>query len=496
MKKLLSVLGVLILSALLLSLASCDKEEGNDLKSNIFSDNGYIDYAEEVFLDPENPEFNEMGLFWTAWDDENDELIEIPADSAAGAALVDPSKPTIFNVHGVLLDGHLKQERFNLNKKFANPADFDLDTDFVSLPYLWLREGYNVANFHYNRFASEWNPGFIEGKIWSVDNKDPASGELIGVRYRHENGSYSSGDISNYSLAEHFAAEYIRAMNLLPDTMGDKEIRVEAHSMGGELTTAGLFLLTELSKADQLPEKQLPERYALLDSYFSYTMQQTDGSTLYIGPKDLTIRWSGKPLIDNHTGKTMLECLKNMEKDGIVLEYYTYKESLLRYGMMEIAEEFKTVSSYTILDPEYSGSDKHNAIREWYMCSLLPGTLKDVTNGTASGEIAPSAAMPTEQLKNYKGKQFKMVTGANTVLTDDDTVEVMYSVYYTINGGSNNLMNPEYYLASENDYTLRAPSKKDSVFGGWYDNPDFNGTAVTTIDTAAKKTIRLYAKWN
>ena len=129
------------------------------------SDKGYIDYAKEVYLDTETyPDMAEMGLFWTKWDEETKTIIQVPADSEEGAALVNPNKPTLINVHGVLLDGYEKQEKFRLNTKIANPEEFDIDANYVYLNYIWLREGWNVANYHYNRFASEINPSLIEAK--------------------------------------------------------------------------------------------------------------------------------------------------------------------------------------------------------------------------------------------------------------------------------------------------------------------------------------------
>ncbi len=45
----------------------------------------------------------------------------------------------------------------------------------------------------------------------------------------------------------------------------------------------------------------------------------------------------------------------------------------------------------------------------------------------------------------------------------------------------------------EAEFTLNAPYKENSVFLGWFDNPDGTGTAITTIDATTEGT--LYAIW-
>lgn len=497
------ILSLIIITSIILTASSflfaCNKTDSKVrvAHASLYSDNGYIDYAKEVYFDTDTyPDMEEMGLFWTRWDAETESIIQVAADSEEGASLIDPSKPTIINVHGVLMDGHEKPERFYLNSKIANPDEFDLETEEVSMLYLWMREGWNVGTFHYNRFASEGiRPDFIESKIWSGES---IQGETRGMRYRHANGSYSAQDITEYSLAEHFAAEYIRAMNLLSDDMGKEEIRVAGHSMGGQVATASLFLLTELADAGQLPFEQLPNRFALLDPYFS-TFIESGNSSLYMGPKTIKIRWSGKTITDNSTGITMLECLKDLEANGIVLEYYTYHQSFLKLAMMNIVEEFKTISTYSIVNPDWSGNgyqivaDGHNGVREWYLCSLLSPQVKDISND--SGEYAPSAAMPTEMIKALKGNEYILVDGSNTVNAKDDTKIRAYAIYYTLNGGHNATSNRDYYTTLTNEYVLNDPTRSSHTFSGWYTNPEFSGEPITAIDTSLKSTVRLYAKW-
>ena len=55
--------------------------------------------------------------------------------------------------------------------------------------------------------------------------------------------------------------------------------------------------------------------------------------------------------------------------------------------------------------------------------------------------------------------------------------------------------NPVTYTIESETITLSAPVKAGYVFGGWYDNAEFNGEAITTIAKGSTGNITLYAKW-
>lgn len=386
---------------------------------SLYSEKGYIDYANEVFLDVETyPDLKEMGLYWSTWDDSSEQVVLTDADTQKGADIVDTAKPTIIFVHGMLIDGYYRQEQFYLNKGATDPSEFGLDTERVSLIQLWLLEGWNVGVFHYNRFASEAGPTPIEAKIWANDGPE-------GVRIQHEDASFSV--VSEYTVAEHFVAEYLRAMNLLPESMGDQEIRISAHSMGGELMTAGIFLLTEVASAGQLNYNKLPNRYSMLDPYFCVNLT-IDGKDVYMGPKDITIRWTGKGLYKNNTAYTLIECLKDISANGIALDYYAYKQSTLLVAMPEdITTELRKLCAYVMINPSYASygqgysliANGHNGVRDWYYCSIR-GNMVKYEDENSPFRVAPSAKTPTSVILAQKGMAFKLISGYASVNANDD----------------------------------------------------------------------------
>lgn len=384
----------------------------------------YVDYAKDVRFDTEKyPELADQGIFWVKWDEATNELTEIAADTAEGAALIDPNKPTVIFGHGMMSDGHYAREGYSLNGNVADPDEFDMDTEDVSFRHLWIREGWNVGMYHYEKFVAESiNFSGIEGKIWSTTTD-------LGVRFRYENNSVSEKDVSEYALAEHMAADYVRAMKLLPDTMGSKEIRIAAHSMGGQLSTATIFLLTELARTKQIEQRYLPDRFAMLDPFFGMYIAAKD--TFVDGnPQNMTIRWSNG-ISKESMAWMMLSCLKVIRENNIAIEYYAYDGSTL-YACMQMVpgflEEFNKVSVIVLGYPDYTSysskytifGNGHNGIRDWYCASLYFDSPLDVTDQNVADAFVPTAAMSTEKVLSLTGKAYKIVKGQKTVPADDD----------------------------------------------------------------------------
>jgi uncharacterized repeat protein (TIGR02543 family) len=73
---------------------------------------------------------------------------------------------------------------------------------------------------------------------------------------------------------------------------------------------------------------------------------------------------------------------------------------------------------------------------------------------------------------------------------------VIYAIGYELNGGTNGAGNPSVYTIESPDITLAGASRDGWVFGGWFDNADFNGTALSRISKGSTDDKVFYAKWN
>jgi uncharacterized repeat protein (TIGR02543 family) len=74
-------------------------------------------------------------------------------------------------------------------------------------------------------------------------------------------------------------------------------------------------------------------------------------------------------------------------------------------------------------------------------------------------------------------------------------IPIVYSVTYTLNGGTQNPANPAEYTIESPDITLAAPTRTGYTFGGWYTNAAFSGSPVTSIPLGSIGDVSLYAKW-
>ena len=74
-------------------------------------------------------------------------------------------------------------------------------------------------------------------------------------------------------------------------------------------------------------------------------------------------------------------------------------------------------------------------------------------------------------------------------------VPAVYDIKYNLDGGTNNSDNPDTYVMSDEAITLAKPIKSDFAFGGWYDNADFDGDAVTEIPAGSYGDKEFWAKW-
>lgn len=384
----------------------------------------YIDYATEVRLDREKYPFLERdGLFWCYWNEETQCVENVSAETEEGAALVDTSKPTIINVHGMQANGYEYFEQYWFpSSKYGTEEELGYSFD-VQMTKFWLDKGYNVGIYNYISFASEGaHPWYIEEKIWATNGEK-------GMRYQAADQSYVD-DVCDYCVGELFAADYIRAVNMLPDDFGKEEIRIAAHSMGGEVVAAGLFLLTELADAHagQIDPAKLPDRYIMEDTYFG-VYQRLGDQYVNMSPTGLICNWSGKALPDDNIQKTVIEALKDVSANGIALEYYSYSLSFLRVGISDNSKEaLSEICLWMDMSPDYGnydGSysslyDGHNAVREYYLTSILNDVPENYDELTDEQKVALVANLSLEDSLRLRGRCFSIVGGSKTVTANDD----------------------------------------------------------------------------
>ena len=403
----------------------------------------YPDYAKDVYLqyvdDPElsaeendklESELYETGLYWIDVD-ENGEVVWVPADSEEGAAIIDTSKPTVVNIHGMMMDGATSVEQYFVNPVIGSAGELRLPagTDYAKVKTLklWIDQGWNVGIYNWARFTAEsimfWN---IESKVWATNGP-------TNVRWADSDGVQHDYPMQ-YSMGELFAADYIRAVNRLPADFGKSEIRFTAHSMGGQLLASGAFLLHEVSQGEnaQISPDKLPDRLTMDDTFFGVKMSIA-GTSVDMYNSGLTVRWSGKPMPGDRPGMAYAQAIIELAAAGIAIDYYSYNGSALHLAISpEIREILLDNTCYILMDPDYGEyfaaaglsyakiGDGHTAQRQFSQCSIVRTYPADDSALTDSQKIAYADAMPTEVLKNYIGRAFVITAGGKTLTTADD----------------------------------------------------------------------------
>jgi len=71
----------------------------------------------------------------------------------------------------------------------------------------------------------------------------------------------------------------------------------------------------------------------------------------------------------------------------------------------------------------------------------------------------------------------------------------VYTITYHLNGGLNNVSNPDIYAVNSPDITLNNPTKAGHTFDAWFLNESFSGGPISQISSGTTGNIDLYAKW-
>lgn len=125
--------------------------------------------------------------------------------------------------------------------------------------------------------------------------------------------------------------------------------------------------------------------------------------------------------------------------------------------------------------------------------SLEDSAGREIASGVTDVEKKITVKCPLESEQIYYLKLSSETAACRLLVTVKKTVN-KYKITYHLNSGQNAKENPASYTADEG-YTLKAPTRKGYLFGGWFADKNYE-TEVTKIVGTDKKEYDLYAKWN
>lgn len=231
------------------------------------------------------------------------------------------------------------------------------------LDWYWLNvANYNVAIFHWEKFADEESPDTVLSKLFSVPK----------MRYKVEDG-YETASVPQYSLTEVLAAVYLNEMT---DKANGKEIRLIGNGVGASLALSLSHYIAAYYEKGELDGKFVPNRLALCDPYFSTTNM------------NLEIKWDNS--IDTTKGMmkvadsmldtvsevgTAVEMIESLEVTDDAAKYaYNLEKSEVMDG---IYSSIKSKLAYFELREKYSvrfSNDYQKLKRvalDWYLYSII-----------------------------------------------------------------------------------------------------------------------------
>lgn len=259
------------------------------------------------------------------------------------------SKPTLIVVHGEMTGQSANKFSIDLDenvysfKTSENPTDYVVADNIgykgqgldLQISRYWTDVAdYNVAIFHWERFADENDVNDVVAKIYSVPK----------MRYVTGDNVYETTKVPKYPLAEVFGALYFAEMS---DKLNGREIRIVGNGVGCELVLSGMEYLSYYVGKNQLDKNYLPSRLTLCDPYLS-------GSDLSI-----KMPW-GDITTDHGTIGVDDAIIGDLASRGVVMEMV---ESLEISSVDEIVDgqtTKKTVKTYAYGNEEKSEiSEKH-----------------------------------------------------------------------------------------------------------------------------------------
>ncbi|KZY78097.1 cell adhesion protein, partial [Oleiphilus sp. HI0069] len=299
-------------------------------------------------------EFLDYGLHWARVQNGAENQVKaIEADGTINETIsnyYDDSKPTVIYFHG--WQNGSSQDGYDRE-------DFTFANNGNSLSHKsWKQRGWNVGVFYWNQFADEAEVKDAEAKMWSANGPK-------GMRYRLDDGSYSTSQAPNKSVGE-IAFEQITAVL----ANNNKNLRFAGHSLGNQLAVYVAKQINDGINEGTLSDNVMPDRIALLDPFWSKNGksylgdENGDGQNDWVGERT---RWYISDMIADQD--VTVEWYKSSAiYDLWIGDQNTPLESIVNLNHLR----FWYLNSWDI-------AGKHVEARHWYFQSMNNAEPEEVT---------------------------------------------------------------------------------------------------------------------
>ncbi len=351
-------------------------------------------------------DYLDYGLYWHGYDDAMQKFV--PGETNP---FYDPSAPTVIYIHGW-------QKNHAVNGYEKANLLLDHDNVYEYTQNSWINQGWNVGIFHWEQFADEDDVQWAEAKIWTANGPK-------GMRYRLEDGSYSTALIENPNLPVAETAYYDVVAALADYTGGN--LRLAGHSLGNQMVTRlGELIYENIVNGNLDEETYRIQRIALLDPAWTKDGKtwlgdsNGDGNDDWVGER---CRWAIFNMIDRWT-----------DSHDFVVEIYSTTALDTYLGVaMDANYPLRDAVCKTSVRPWYYSTTeiaaKHSVAPRHYFWSMAFDPPVECTMSWwrryATGEMAPSASAPEWRIKEMMGNAYywDQVEGRYTESPHDDWFE-------------------------------------------------------------------------
>lgn len=350
-------------------------------------------------------EFLDYGLYWVnvnnGQETQSKAVEHDGTVNSVSSQFYDDAKPTVIYFHGWQngsSQGGYDRESFdsgNINTNTAEP---------------WKEQGWNVGIFYWNQFADEGEVKDAEAKMWSTNGSK-------GMRYRLDDGSYSTAQSPNMSVGE-IAFEQISAA--LDDNYSNN-IRFAGHSLGNQLAVFVAKQINDGINNGSVSSNVMPTRIELLDPFWSKDGKSYLGDANGDGQNDWNgerVRWYISDLIAQQ------DVAVTWYKTSAIFDLWIGDQNTpLESTVALVSNRFWYLNAWDI-------PGKHVEARHWYFQSMDSGAPEEVTinwwgRRRQTGYDAASASTPDYRIRVMMGNDYHwdQVEGRYTPDPSDDQFE-------------------------------------------------------------------------
>ena len=351
-------------------------------------------------------EYLDYGLHWVKINNGQEQQVKaVEHDGTVisrNSSYYSNSKPTVIYFHG-WQNGSSEEGYSRESFEFS-----DVNQNTISA---WKTQGWNVAIFHWNQFADEGDVKNAEAKMWSANGPK-------GMRYRLDDGSYSTTQSPTISVGEIAFQQITAALT----NNSSNNIRFAGHSLGNQLAVSVAQKINKGINDGSVSSNVMPNRVELLDPFWSQDAKSYLGDSNGDGQNDWNgevVHWAIEELIAEQD-----IAVTWYKTSGIFDLWIGDANTALESKVTLINNRFWYLSSWDLVS-------KHVHAPKWYFMSMASAAPEEVKvtwwgGRSKTGYDAASASTSDNRIKIMMGNSYEwdQVEGRYTADPSDDQFEV------------------------------------------------------------------------